>query len=176
MADYFPGEIRIGGNVSADLLEELLGELSSTGAKVGGYDGTEFNCQSADELRQALDENGHLFLVNDQARFGMFEEVEGFLCEHDIPFDRHSGARYEFDAENVRFRPGMDRPVEVSSNGTGDDLMDVDVIRPVAKELACLAEAKLTHDKLLAAVQEASRKLNEVLPPEVESLPPLQVV
>ena len=30
MADYFPGEIRIGGNIPADLLEELLGELSST--------------------------------------------------------------------------------------------------------------------------------------------------
>jgi hypothetical protein len=176
MADYFPGEIRIGGDIPADLLEELFGELSSTGAKIGGYDGTDFNCQNADELRQALEENGHLFLADDQARFRMFEELEGFLCEHDIPFDRHSDARYEFDAENVRFRPGMERPLEVPSNGTGDDLMDVNKIRPVARELARLAEAKLTHDKLLAAVQEASRKLNEALPPEVEPLPPLQVV
>ena len=157
-------------------MKNSLANSVSTGAKVGGYDGTEFNCQNADELRQALDENGHLFLVNNQARFGMFEELEGFLCEHGIPFDRHSDARYEFDAENVRFRPGMDRPVEVPSNDTGDDLMDADVIRPVAKELARLAEARLTKDKLLAAVQEASRKLNKVLPPEVEPLPPLQVV
>ena len=127
-------------------------------------------------MRQALDENGHLFLADNQARFGMFEELEGFLCEHGIPFDRHSDARYEFDAENVRFRPGMDRPLEVPSNDAGDNLMDVDMIRPVAKELARLAAGKLTHDKLLAAVQEASGKLNEVLPPEVEPLPPLQVV
>ena len=144
--------------------------------KVGGYDGTEFNCQNADELRQALEENGHLFLADDQARFGMFEELEGFLCEHNIPFDRHSDARYEFDAENVRFRPGMDRPLDVPSNGTGDDLMDVNMIRPVAKELARLAVGKLTKDKLLAAVKKASRKLNKVLPPKVEPLPPLQVV
>ena len=139
MSDYFAGEIRIGGNVPADLLEEFLGELESSGAKVGGYDGAAFACRTADELRQAVDENGHLFLVDDQARFGMFEELEGFLCEHDIPYDRHSDARFEFDAENVRFRPGMERPLTVPSNDAGDDLADAGMIRPIAKELARLA-------------------------------------
>jgi len=176
MSDYFAGEIRIGGNVPADLLEEFLGELESSGAKVGGYDGSPVTCRNAEELRRALDENGHLFLVDDQARFGMFEELEGFLCEHDIPYDRHSDARFEFDAENVRFRPGMERPLTVPSNDAGDDLMDVSMIRPIAGELARLAIATLTKDELTAAVQEASRKLNEVLPPEVEPLPPLRVV
>ena len=109
MADYFAGEIRIGGKLPADLLEEFLGELNSSGAKVGGYDGAPVACKNAEELRHALDENGHLFLVNDEARYGMFEELEDFLCEHDIPYDRHSDARFEWDAENVTFRPGMER-------------------------------------------------------------------
>ena len=30
MADYFAGEIRIGGTIPADLLEEFLGEVEST--------------------------------------------------------------------------------------------------------------------------------------------------
>ena len=133
-------------------------------------------CENAEELRQALDENGHLFLVNDQARYGMFEELEDFLCEHDIPYDRHSDARFEWDAENVTFRPGMERPLEMPSNKDGDTLLRMDQIRPLAKELARLATAKLTKGKILAVVRKASRKLNKLLPPEVEPLPPLQIV
>ena len=73
----------------------------------------------------------------------MFEELEGFLCEHGIPFDRHSDARYEFDAEKVAFRPGMNRPLEMPSNKDGDTLLRVDEIRPVAEELARLATTKM---------------------------------
>ena len=131
--------------------------------------------RNVEELRKALDEDGHLFLVNDQARYGMFEELEDFLCQHGIPFDRHSDARFEFDAENVMFRPGMKRPVEMPSNNDGDALLDVERLRPVARQLARLATGRLTKDKLLAAVKKASKKLTELLPPEVEPLPPLQV-
>jgi hypothetical protein len=176
MSDRFPGEIRIGGNVPADLLEEFLGEIEASGAKVGGYDGSAFTGGTAEELCRALDGNGHLFLVDDEARYGTFEELEDFLCEHGIPYDRHSDARFEWDAENVKFRPGMDRPLETPSNGNGDELLRADGIRPIVKELARLATAGLTKDELLAAVRKASRKLKRLLPPEVEPLPPLQVV
>ena len=53
--------------------------------------------------------------------------------------------------------------------------MDVERLRPVARQLARLATGRLTKDKLLAAVKKASKKLAELLPPEVEPLPPLQV-
>ena len=176
MGEYFPAEITIGGKVPARLLEEFLAEIRSAGAKVGGYDGAEFACQDAEELRQALDESGHLFLVDDQASFGMFEDLEGFLVDNGIPFDRHTDTKHEFDAENVRFRPGMKRPARVSSNSLGDDLMDVDKVRPVAKALARLATAGVNKERLLAAVLTVSRKLKKVLPPEVKPLPPLKVV
>lgn len=74
------------------------------------------------------------------------------------------------------FRPGMKQPVVMSSNNGGDSLTDVDRLRPVAKELARLATARLTKDKLLAAVRKASRILKKLLPPEVEPLPPLEIV
>ena len=176
MADYFPGEIRIGGKVPAALLEEFLGEATSTGALVGDYEGSPFDAKSAEQLREALDENGHLKLVDAEARYGMFEELEGLLCEHDIPFDRHSDARYEFDSENVVLRPGMDRPLETPSNNNGDTLVRVDEIRPVAKELARLATAKMANDELLAAVSKLSKELHDLLPPEVEPLPRLTIV
>ena len=141
MGEYFPAEIKIGGKLPARLLEQFLAEIRSAGTKVGGYDGAEFACQNAEELRQALNESGHLFLVDDRASFGMFENLEGFLVNNGIPFDRHTDTKHEFDAENVRFRRGMKRPVQVSSNSLGDNLMDVGKVRPVAKELARLRGA-----------------------------------
>jgi hypothetical protein len=176
MADCFPGEIVIGGKVPSVLLEEFLGEVASTYAFVGGYEGAPFGGRTAEELRGALDENGHLRLADPEARFGQFEELEEFCVRHGIPFDRHSDARYEFDAVNVMFRPGMEHPVETASNNAGDALADVDALRPVTRELARLATAGLTKNELLAAVAKASRDLEAVLPPEVEALPPLEII
>ena len=175
MADCFPGEIKIGGSVPASLLDEFLREVVSTGGSVGGYDGAASDCRDAEGLRQALDGKGHLQLADAEARFGQFEELEDFCVRHGIPFDRHSDAKAEYDAENVRFRPGMERPIVVSSDNNGRDLVDADGIRSVAKALARLASARTTKDELLAAVRKASRKLDRLLPPEVEPLPPLEI-
>jgi hypothetical protein len=54
--------------------------------------------------------------------------------------------------------------------------VDADRIRPVAKSLSRLAVGRLSKDRLLAAVRKASRKLDRLLPPEVEPLPPLDIV
>ena len=175
MGEYYPAEIRIGGNLPARLLEGFLSEIASAGVSVGGFDGPALDCKTADDLRQALDDQGCLVLADDQASYGQFEGLEAFCLRHGIPFDRHSDAHYEFDAENVYFRPGMKRPAQVSSNNCGDDLMATDEVRTVAKALVRLAKAKLTKEKLLAAVAKAGRKLKRLLPPEVEPLPALEV-
>ena len=175
MADYFPGEIRIGGTIPGDVLEAFLGEVNSTGAKVSGYEGMEAAFKTAADLTEALDENGHLFLVDDQARGGMFEELEAFCVKHGIPFDRHSDARYEYDAENVSFRSGMKEPVSIPSNNDGEDLFSVAAVRPVVKELTKVVTARLNREKLKAAAVRIIRHLNSLLPPEVEPLPPLEL-
>jgi len=176
MGEYYPAEIRIGGNLPARLLEEFFAEVRSTGAKAGGFDGPAFDCRTAEELRQARDEQGRLALADAEASYGQFEGLEAFCLRHGIPFDRHSDAHYEFDAENVYFRPGMKHPAQVSSNNCGDDLMSADEVRTVAKELARLATTGVNKERLLAAVLKVSRKLKKVLPPEVKPLPPLKVV
>ena len=102
---------------------------------------------TAEQLLRALDEKGHLVLADVEARFGMFEDLEAFCVEHGIPFDRHSDARYEFDAENVMFRPGMKSPLVISSNNAGDDLFNAEAIRPVAKELARLLDRQVDQGK-----------------------------
>jgi hypothetical protein len=176
MADRFPGEITIGGKVPATLLQEFLGELNSTSAKVGAYDGAEFVAKTAADLRGVLDENGHLFLADDRAPNGQFAELEDFCVRHGIPFDRHSDARHGFKAENVTYRPGMKRPAEMPSDDSGDALLRAETVRPIAKELARLVTTKLTREKVLAAAKKVIRHLYSLLPPEIEPLPPLEIV
>jgi len=176
MGEYYPGEITIGGKVSAALLDRFLGELKSAGGRTGGYDGDPFEAKDADELRLALDNDGLLVLADPEASYGRFEELEAFCVEHGIPFDRHSDAKYEFDAENVYFRPGMKAPESVPSNNAGDDLFSAEAVRPVVKELTKVVTAGLTREKLKAAAVKIIRHLNSLLPPEVEPLPPLEIV
>jgi hypothetical protein len=174
MADWFPGEITIGGRVPATLEAELAKAVAATGGLVGGYEGSPFD-PDAQRLTEALDGNGHLFLVDDQARYGQFEELEAFCVKHGVAFDRHSEAKHEYDAENVHFRPGMKEPVSVSSNSDGNELLGVERIRPLAKELAQAATGRLSKDKLMATVTKTIRALNRLLPPEVDPLPPLEI-
>ena len=67
MADCFPGEITIGGNVPASLLDEFLREVVSTGASVGDYEGRMVSLDAllgAEGLLKSLDEDGHLELAD----------------------------------------------------------------------------------------------------------------
>jgi hypothetical protein len=176
MGEYYPGEITIGGKVPAALLDEFLSAAASTGASVGDYEEAVFAAGTVEELLKVLDEDGHLRLADAQASYGQFEELEAFCVEHGIPFDRHSDAKYEFDAENVYFRPGMKAPESVPSNNAGDDLFSADAVRPVVKELTKVVTAGLTREKLKAAAVKIIRHLNSLLPPEVEPLPPLEIV
>ena len=175
MGEYYPGEITIGGKVPAAVLTEFLSEVASASASVGDYDGPSFGAGTVEELLKVLNGDGHLVLADSQASFGQFDGLEAFCIKNGIPFDRHSDAHYEFDAVNVRFRPGMKHPAQVYSNNRGDDLTDADEVRTVAEALARLTKAKSSKAKLLAAVAKAVRKLDKVLPPEVEPLPPLDV-
>ncbi len=176
MSERFAAEIRIGGKVPAEAMERFLNELNSNSGRMGGYDGDPFDAHNADDLRRTLDEDGHLHLADAEASFGQFEDLEAFCRERCIPFDRHSDAHYEFDSENVYFRAGMESPVSTYSNSLSNDLVDAAKVRPFAKELARLAKAKLTHNDLLAAVVKVSDDLAATLPPEVEPLPPLEIV
>lgn len=130
MSDYFPGEITIGGSIPRRLLTGLAGEIENAGV-AQGYGGVVVNAVLAREiLEQQAADGGTAYFCNDQARFGQFEELEGWLTRHGIDFDRHSDARYEWDAENVYGR-GRKAPVTVSSNTGGKDLADAEEIEVI---------------------------------------------
>jgi hypothetical protein len=147
-------DIIIGGKLPAALLEEFLGKIGSSQSK--------FGTETTEQLRQVLNENGHLLLMADKV-----DELAGFCVQHGIPFDRRNAAGI------ICFRPGMTSPMLVETRC--EALLDASNIRPIAKELAGLVTAKLTREKVLSVTVKVIRHLNSLLPPEIEPLPRLEI-
>lgn len=163
MADYFWGEIEIGGPVPLNLVEGLLGAV---GDKMDcNCDGAKFSATDPASLLAQLDEaTGYLHLVNEQARYGQFEELEQFLQSHGIAYGRRSFGKYEFTPEEARFRPGMDQPA----------------VRMMTHEFAPVVDWQEVDEarRLLEAGQSnaARAKLRHLLGPDVPPLTAFEIV
>jgi hypothetical protein len=103
MADHFPGEIHIGGPIPRAVLRKLICAAVNEGVSIEGYGGPD---ASDDDLQKAFQEGSIVRLYADQARYGMFADLEGFLVKRRIHFDRFSEAFCEFSAEAVFYRGG----------------------------------------------------------------------
>ena len=99
MSDYFAGEIEIGGRISRSDLNELIDLIVSEELKED-YNDT----WTRERLVKAFAAQDSVRLTDDEARYGEFPELEEFLVEHKISFNRHSDARYEYDATNLYYR------------------------------------------------------------------------
>jgi hypothetical protein len=174
MSDCYPGEIRIGGKVSAALVEEFSKQVAANKASVGGYDGSPFD-PKRNRLAEVLDENGYLYLADSEARFGMFEELEAFCVEHGISFDRHSDAFAQYDAENVSFRPGMKEPKVFAATQSGDTLLRAEEVQKVLDLLKPCMTGNESKARLEEGIGQAVAGLTALLPSE-ETLPRLEIV
>lgn len=161
MADYFWGEIEIGGPVPLSLVEGLLGEI---GRVDRDRDGNPFTATDPATLLEQLDETtGYLRLTNEQARYGQFEELEEFLREHGIAYDRRSFGKYEFTPEEALFRPDMGLVVRLMTHDDAPvaDWQEVDEARQLLES---------------GQTEAALAKLREALGPEVPKLARFEIV
>jgi hypothetical protein len=161
-------QIWIGGKVPMPLVPALCAAIGDQGLSVEWND-TQFRPSTAEDLGQALRENEHgvrlLWLCDDQASGGVFEEFEAFLREHEIAYTRESMGRYEFDPETVDFRPGHPLAPQ-ATNGAGEPMVLATELAPVAELLAAAvnpAESSSTVDTL-SLVKKAQRLLQGQLP------------
>ncbi len=100
--------------------------------------------------------DGILYFLDDQARYGEFEYLEPCLQEHNIPYDRWSDSYAEFDSEYVCWRPEIKNTVYYS--GDGRFLINSDMIQDI-----------LTN-KNLTTVEQIKGALQKLLPPEIKDL------
>ena len=152
MADRFPGEITLGGHIPLRLLDELAERIASEGLGINWQEALDPTAvRRAIEL--AAERSETVRFTDDEALYGQFEELEDWLTRHGIDFDRHSDARYEHDAENVYGR-GRRKPVVMSSDQSGGDLVSVESIREI---LGCrdAPVRKLARIAKLVAVPQA---------------------
>jgi len=164
MADYFWGEIEIGGPVPPRLVNELLDPIGRLD-RDDPINETPFYATDEASLLEQLDESTHvLHLVDGQARYGQFEELEAFLREHGMAYDRRSAGKYEFSPELVQFRPGMPNPESCLLTNEDVPVVKLDNVREAYELLKC------------GRSSAALANLRQVIGPDVSALAPLTIV
>lgn len=102
MGEHFFGEISIGGQVTREQLERMariepllegLAPHTPTDRRAGEH---------GPEVR-----DGVLYLGDEKASYGEFSDLEAYLQEQGIPYDRHSSGYHEYSAEESSHRPGI---------------------------------------------------------------------
>jgi|MudIll2142460700_1097286.scaffolds.fasta_scaffold67830_4 hypothetical protein len=172
MSDRFAAQITIGGDVPRSLVEGLCNEISASG---GSRDWGETSCEpsSAEELLASRGEDGTITLYDSEARYGEFPELESFLTAHGIPFDRTSEAKWEYDGEIVKFRPGHEL-YHLLATQDGETSITSEEIEEIAKRLDDVEG--LSKRALLDLVVQVRDDLRSVMAMDVPPVPPLVIV
>jgi len=179
MADRMAAEISIGGKIPASLVPDLCAVIADDHVCLDWGD-RRFEPGSAKELMEATQELGTaenpvqlLWLCDDEARWGEFDSLEEFLVQHGIAFTRRSAGKYEYDAELVEYRPGMQSPCVIYLDLSGNPTVLASELSPAVASLAVALEhlEKGPAETVAESVREAHRLLHNQLPPEV---PPLE--
>ena len=126
------------GDMQDNLLEENAGFLRPT---------------DEGELLDLCDEDGHLCLTG-EAPAGMFEELEQWLIDHRIAFDRYAEGNFEYTPDLIQFRPGMGAPHFFHTTAERTPLIFADHLFEVLLRNDEVAKAISVLDKLLPDISE----------------------
>ena len=149
MSEPIPSKIIIGGPIPRSLLEELAEAISSEGV---GIDWDEHNLIEAEALahiENAAREHQTVTFTDSQANYGQFNELEGFLNTHNIHYDRHNDAKYEYNAEWVCGRD-QEKAVCVESDQDGHFLVNTESLNAILGNKDLSPAQKLKAIRLLA--------------------------
>jgi hypothetical protein len=179
MSEQMAAEIWIGGKIAASLVPGLCAAIAKEYVSLEWGD-SHFRPSTADELLAACRENEQdvrlLWLCDDQARWGEFEDLEQFLREHDIAFTRRSDGRYEYEPAIAEYRPNEGVFV-LAANNSGEVVIPAYELATVETSLA--EAVQLAHgnekEKAWPLVESALRVLREKLPPKLPALEPFEI-
>jgi hypothetical protein len=176
MSDRMAAEIWIGGKLSRSLLEEF--PISDLGLD---WDNNRLASSREADILAARDENGLLRFADVEAAWGQFEELEGWLREHNLPFRRQSDGKYEHAPELVEFRPDLkgkrNRDVYAITSPEGAPMVFAAEVEEVTTHMAKLvSEQKLSAVQRVEAWEKLFHKLTLILPPKLPPLPRFEIV
>jgi len=176
MADRMSAEIWIGGRLRRSLLEELpVSDLCLD------WDHNHLQSTSEADILAARDEDGLLHFSDAEAAWGEFVELENWLRNRKLPFQRHSEGKYEYSPRLVAFRPDLkgkrNQDIDLLATQTGNPVVEMVSIEKIIDQMAGLAaDRKQPALRHLQRWEKLFAKLVKVLPPHLPPLPPLEIV
>lgn len=178
MSDRIAAEITIGGRLRRKDLRDFLGEIAGLGLDHG-----DTNAPVTEEaLCECLKATGTLRLCDDQARYGEFEDLEGWLREHKIPYCRESEAKYEWSACVSHYRPDLFRGkqalIERDTTHNHQDMVKTKDLRRLLKDLQQIVNncPRWSVDRTRRAVEALQVRAQKLIPAELPPLPKLEIV
>ena len=174
MSDRMPAEIWVGGKLPRSLLTEFpISDLRLD------WDENPVDATSEEGVLSARDESGLLHFADCEAAWGEFAELEAWLREHNIPFQRQSSGRYEYDPCFVECRPDLpgkpDRYTLTTQEGA--PVICREEIEKALQSMARLVkDQKRSAEKRLAAWERIYQKLSDSIPPKLPPLPKFEIV
>lgn len=177
MADYSAAQITLGGTLPRRLVPRLCKVICETGLAPEWGDAP-LRPTSAEELLAARQSRGGeqvLWLCDDQARYGEFEDLEAFLIKHQIPFDRHSEGRHDDCPALVTYRPASGRRHWLATP-QGQPLVPAEPLWELLGELrqAQRRNSRRRNQKQ-PTFQQLLARLAELLPAPASPLPSFEI-
>lgn len=144
MADRYCGSILVGGPLKRADMDDFLSAVCGDGASHDwGEPPIDINNEKAllEYVQNPTHDKtkGMFYACDDQARNGMFEEIEGVCRELGLSYDRYSDAYAEWSGEANIYRPvsgdGPDPVLEFLCSQEGNLLVEYDTVRLAIKAL-----------------------------------------
>lgn len=112
MGDYYPKSIQIGGVLKKKDVKKFISGIKTAYLETDWAQSPDHpGIQNLDALRKAVNNAGHLVLMNDQAGH-RFEDFVELCTELKLSFDVHRDPLYDCnaDGESVRWTKGQRKP------------------------------------------------------------------
>ena len=170
MADRMAAEIWIGGKLSRSLLDEFPIDDLRVDWDENPVDRT------SEETLLAGREADCLHFCDCEAAWGEFQELEGWLREHRLPFYRQSSGKYDYLPELVESRPDLGEEIQTIATDSGEPLVCKSELVPILEKMAELQRSDRPLSAQLRAWKRLASKLTKLVPPTLPPLPKFEIV
>ena len=163
MSETFPTEIWLGCAVRRERVPALIRAINA--AELQDEWGSPIvEIETEAELLEYRNEEGLLWFCHIEQRWGTFEDLEAFLVEQKIAFDRRHEPVYEYSGELVQYRPDFDSPLVTEANSGGNAVVQVIELKEIRDTLTKCQ----TMDDVAATIERLSALCSS------EDVPPLE--
>lgn len=177
MSDYLAAQITIGGCVSRALAPRLCKLIRAADFLLDWEHA--FAPQTAEELlagRRAIDGEWVLQLTDLDAPYGAFPELETFLVQHELPFDRQSDPGHGYDGALVIYRPGAG-PTQFIATSLGEPAIPLHRVWDLEARLRDFTRhvGRALRRELHASLRQILQQVEDSVPARPTALPSFEI-